>query len=130
MKFPGQAGPRKKVLIIDDDADLAGALAACLAQDGLDVRVCHYGEQGISDAKAFLPDLIILDILMPGIHGIHVLSEFKRAPELAKTQVLVISGMRDHDVEQAVHGLGAEFVHKSGEPQGIVAKAKRCLRIL
>ena len=125
-----QAGTRKKVLIIDDDAALAEALSARLAQDGLEVRVCHCGEQGIPDAKAFLPDLIILDILMPGIHGIHVLSEIKRIPELAKTQVLVISGMRDHDVEQVVHGLGAEVVHKSGEPQGIVAKAKRCLRVL
>ncbi|MBI5622351.1 MAG: response regulator [Elusimicrobia bacterium] len=123
-------GPRKKVLIIDDDADLAAALGAGLSQDGIEVRACHYGEQGIPDAQAFLPDLIILDVLMPGIHGIHVLSELRRIPALEKTRIFVISGMRDREIEEQVIRYGAEFVHKSGEPLAIVAKAKRCLGVL
>lgn len=128
MAGDGRLG--KKVLIIDDDVGLAQALSAFLVKDGLEVRVCTYGEQGIPGAQAFLPDLIILDILMPGIHGIQVLSELKKLPELAKTKVLVISGMGDRGIEEQVLGFGADFVPKSGEPQGIVAKAKRCLGVL
>ncbi|MFA6315984.1 MAG: response regulator [Elusimicrobiota bacterium] len=125
----GQA-PRKKVLVIDDDVAIAEALSARLSQDGLEVRVCPYGEQGIPDAKAFLPDLIILDVMMPGVHGIHVLSELRRVPELAETHILVISGMRNQEIEEQVLALGADFVPKTGEPMGIIAKAKRCLGVL
>ncbi|MBI4678641.1 MAG: response regulator [Elusimicrobia bacterium] len=125
-----QGRPSKRVLIIDDDAAFVQALQARLAKEGLDVRACSYGEQGIADARVFLPDLVILDVLMPGVHGIHVLSELRRIPVLDKTQIIVISGVLDRENEERVLRLRAEFVSKSGDAQGIVAKAKRCLGVL
>lgn len=122
--------PRKRALIIDDDAEFAYALKLQLSKDGIDVQTCHYGEQGLSDAVSFRPDLVILDVLMPGIHGIAVLEELRRTPELAGVQIMVITGLNTPEIEEEVMRLKAHFVPKTSSALGITSKAKKMLGVL
>ena len=59
----------KKVLIIDDEADLAEMMSLCLESEGFSVDMSFNGEEGLEKAQALVPDLILLDILMPEMDG-------------------------------------------------------------
>lgn len=63
----------RRILVIEDNTTLAEGLRLNLVQDGYDVRLAASGERGLADARQWAPDLIILDIMLPGIQGIDVL---------------------------------------------------------
>lgn len=69
--------PNKKILIIEDEAFYSKALGDRLSSEGFDIMKAENGRQGIKVAIANKPDLIILDLLMPGINGMQVLSEIR-----------------------------------------------------
>lgn len=119
---------RKRVLIIEDERDYADLLAQILGQS-FDVSVCLYGEQGLDEAKRVKPDLIVLDVMMPGIHGLHVLRELRKDEGFFDTPVVILSNMRREQVEADAADLGAEFISKKDAVQGLAPLVKRKLGV-
>ncbi|HEY2156262.1 MAG TPA: response regulator [Isosphaeraceae bacterium] len=90
--------PRPRVLVVDDSADTARAMARLLGVQGYDVRVAHDGRAAIDAAREHRPDVILLDIGLPGLNGYEVARAVRRDPGLAGVTLIAISGYgQDHD---------------------------------
>jgi len=105
---PATPAQTLKLLIVEDDKFLRDLEAQKLSKENLSVIVAMDGEQGVALATKELPDVILLDILLPGIDGFEVLTQVKQIPALAKTSVIMLSnfGQRE-DIERA-QKLGAD----------------------
>ncbi|GGD54273.1 response regulator [Croceicoccus pelagius] len=81
-----------KVLYVDDEADIREIACLSLELDpSLEVRACASGAEGIAVATAWQPDLILLDVMMPGMDGPSTLSHLRDAPETASIPVVFIT---------------------------------------
>lgn len=80
------------ILMIDDDADFGALVSAHFTKQGYTVLVAPDGKEGLGKAPAFKPDLIFLDIMMPGLNGVEVLRELQAIDETSEVPVIVMSG--------------------------------------
>ena len=99
---PGPVWPAGKVLIVDDNVDQAVSLAELLEIWGQQVRVAHDGAAGLEAARQFQPDLILLDIGLPGIDGYEVARRLRQDPETREMTLVALTGYgQDEDRSQA-----------------------------
>lgn len=117
----------KRVLIIDDDPDFSDVLRTILEKAGVEVKTCAYGEEGLDLARKSLPDLIILDVFMPGIHGLTALRQLRHDPGTARIPVIVVSSMPWSELEPNTAELDADFVDKGATAQVVAARARKKL---
>jgi DNA-binding response OmpR family regulator len=97
----------KRILLVEDDRFLRRACAASLRQRGFTVIAAADGEEGLRQARAEHPDLILLDLLMPKLAGVEVLRALKADPETKAIPVLILSNSsREQDVSEVI-SLGA-----------------------
>ena len=80
-----------KVLLIEDDPFLSSLLANRLKREGFDVLNVKSGNEAVKSLKAFTPDLVLLDLILPGKSGFEVLEEMKSDPQAPKVPVIIIS---------------------------------------
>ena len=97
---------RATVLVVDDDADVTDTMREILEDEGHRVLVADNGIRALEITREERPDLVLLDLEMPEMDGRHFLSEVRATPELARVQVVVVSGSSD------ARSLGAETVTK------------------
>ncbi|PCI37401.1 MAG: response regulator [Elusimicrobia bacterium] len=81
-----------QVLVIDDDEAMIELLEGCLSKIGYEVTTAPDGLKGINAAEKMKPDLVILDLLMPGMHGFDVCQKMRENPNLLDTKILISSG--------------------------------------
>ncbi len=115
-----------QVLIIDDDQELGEMLRDYLAPDRLTVEIAHSGEQGLRDARAKRFDLLILDIMLPGMTGLEVLQELRKGSDVP----VIMLTARGDDVDRII-GLecGADdYLAKPFNPRELAARIKALLR--
>jgi DNA-binding response OmpR family regulator len=116
----------KKILIIDDDPDVVLAIRMPLESAGYEVRDAHSQESGLVAVEDFRPDLIILDVMMPGIDGFQIC---QRIRQYSNTPLIMLTAL-DHD-EHMLKGLevGADdFLSKPINREILLARAKAVLR--
>jgi DNA-binding response OmpR family regulator len=101
--------PEKKhiLLLIEDNPLLAGLYRTAFEKRGLEVLFAHDGESGLKIAKEKKPEIILLDILMPGIDGFVVLEQIKTSPEMKNTKVIVLTIVKDEKSIEKARELGA-----------------------
>lgn len=120
------------ILLIEDDPMLTELYQTKLEMEGYQVTVATDGEQGVSRAKEVLPQLILLDIMLPKLNGFEVLKILKKTKETAKIPVIVLTNLggekADTDKKLAL-SLGAqEFLVKTFHlPDDIVGKIRSVL---
>jgi CheY-like chemotaxis protein len=91
----------RNVLVADDDEDFRAAIAEMLEEDGCDVVAVANGAAALAaleeaaKGRARLPDLLVLDLLMPGMSGIEMLQRLRKSARWARLPVLVVTGMND-----------------------------------
>jgi len=88
---------QRKVLIIDDDPAMREGLSRMLTQEGFWAAVAKDGEEGLNLARTLHPDVITLDIMMPGLDGWQVLARLKEDPELRRIPVVLLTMMDDRE---------------------------------
>jgi class 3 adenylate cyclase len=100
---PAVTGPRAlgRVLVVDDNASTLDLLSRRLRRDGHEVTSCDNGEGALELLEGTEFDLVLLDLLMPGVSGIEVLRRIKGAPETAALPVIIVSAL--DEIESAVH---------------------------
>jgi DNA-binding response OmpR family regulator len=82
-----------RVLIIDDDPDIRDAVTEVLTLDGHEVYSAAEGEQGLVRCRVVRPDLVLLDLMMPGMNGWDFLKSLRRDEELSRIPVVVVSAL-------------------------------------
>jgi len=98
---------KKKILVIEDEKTLRFLLNQTLAEEGFEVEEAIDGEEGIQKLKESKPDLILLDLLLPGIDGFEVLSRIKRDSDSESIPVIILSNLgQEEEVERGLK-LGA-----------------------
>ena len=115
-----------KILLADDDEELCAMLGAYLAAEGYQIALVHDGESALARAVAESFDLIVLDIMMPGIDGLKVLRELRARKE---TPVLMLTA-RGEDVESVIGlEMGADdYLAKPCNPRVLSARIRAVLR--
>jgi CheY-like chemotaxis protein len=92
----------RRVLVVDDDPRLLHIVAMYLGIEGYDVAMAANGEDGLAEVGKQRPDLIILDIMMPGMDGIEACRQIRANPDTVDIPVLMFSALSgDEDVEKA-----------------------------
>jgi len=89
---PVRAARRSRVLVVDDNVDAATSLALLLKLDGHDVKLAHDGPAALLAARSFEPQVVLLDIGLPGMSGYEVARELRRDPAFAETTLIALTG--------------------------------------
>jgi len=119
----------KKILLIEDDKFLRELMNKKLLTLGYEVVSAADGESGLVMIKESKPDVVLLDLILPGINGFEVLEKAKQDPEIANIPVVILSNLgQGEDIEKGL-ALGAkDFLVKAHfTPQEIVNKLKNIL---
>ena len=119
-----------KILLIEDDKFLRELIIQKLGKEGYDVSEAPEGESGLLKIKEERPDLVLLDLILPGIDGFEVLSRMKKDAELASIPVIILSNLGQKDDVQKGMDLGAEdyLIKAHFTPGEIVEKIKAILK--
>jgi len=120
---------KKTILIVEDDKFLRDLIVQKLTREGFNTIEAVDGEQGIEKIKEEKPDLVLLDLILPGIDGFDVLVKIKEDPVLAEIPVVILSnlGQRD-DIERGLK-LGAKdyLIKAHFTPGEVIDKIKSAL---
>ncbi|MGZ3429691.1 MAG: response regulator transcription factor, partial [Polyangia bacterium] len=120
---------RTAALLIDDDAKLASLVAEYLGQNEVDVTVAGDGERGLAALKKGHFDVVLLDIMLPGVDGLEVCRRIRGLPDRGNTPVLMLTAKGD-DVDKIVGlELGADdYMAKPFNPRELLARVRAILR--
>jgi putative two-component system response regulator len=119
-----------KVLIVDDEAGARNALAILLRREGFEVRDVHSGVAALRECTTFRPDLVLLDILMPGMDGFEVCRCIKATPETRLTPVVLITGLTaTGDRIKGINAGADDFLSKPIDFNELLARTRSLLRL-
>ena len=125
---PAYAAANGRVLVVDDDAALAEMLAIVLRNEGFEPFVCNSGDQALASFHAHRPDVVLLDLMLPGMDGIDVCKAIR-----AESGVPIVMLTAKNDTVDVVVGLesGADdYVIKPFKPKELVARIRARVRKL
>ena len=114
----------KKIMLVEDDPDIQLitrlGLEVC---GGYEVRICASGVQALQSAPAYAPDLILLDVMMPGMDGLATMDALRKLPELATTPVVFFTANSQPEVGQDLRRRGAfDIIVKPIDPNALVER--------
>lgn len=99
---------QKKILLVEDDESLASVYQARLEMEGFDVRHVANGEDALSTAIDYRPDLILLDAMMPKISGFDVLDILRNTPETGDIKIIMLTALGQAKDKERAEDLGAD----------------------
>ena len=115
-----------KILVIDDEPSITNLVSAYLKPEGYEVSTAADGNAGLKAARAFKPDLIILDLMLPGMDGIELLSRLRRE---SNVYVILLTAKTEETDKVVGLSVGADdYVTKPFSPRELTARVKAALR--
>jgi two-component system alkaline phosphatase synthesis response regulator PhoP len=115
-----------KILVVDDEPSIINLVTAYLKPEGYEVYTATDGNAGLKAARTFKPDLVILDLMLPGIDGIELLSRLRRESDV---YVIMLTARTDETDKIIGLSVGADdYVTKPFSPRELVARVKAALR--
>ncbi|MBN2210306.1 MAG: response regulator transcription factor [Sedimentisphaerales bacterium] len=120
---------KKRILLVEDETDMAELAALRLKREGYQVEVCHDGAEGWRRVQTEPPDLVLLDIMLPGMNGVEVLRQMRNNPRLARTPVIMLTARtEDADVIVGLQTGADDYVTKPFSMSVLVARVSAMLR--
>ncbi|MCF8462154.1 MAG: response regulator transcription factor [Flavobacteriales bacterium] len=117
------------ILIVDDEEDILEFLEYNLKKEEFNVHVASSGRKAIEIAQKVTPDLIILDVMMPGIDGIETCKELRDIPKLKNTLIAFLTARNEDYSQIAGFDAGADdFINKPIKPRVLISRIKALLR--
>ncbi len=118
-----------KVLLVDDEEDILDLLRYNLEREGIVVRTATNGQDALKMAKAERPDLVVLDIMMPGMDGVEVCNELRRTPGLENTLIVFLTARtEDYSHIAGYEAGGDDYINKPVRPKVFVNKVQALLK--
>ena len=125
----GATKPPARILVVEDERDIAALIAYHLTKEGYRVRTAEGGSEALQAVSAERPDLIVLDLMLPGFSGYEVLTELRRRPELVDVPVVVLTARREESDRIKGLELGADdYLTKPFSPRELVLRVAAVLR--
>jgi two-component system phosphate regulon response regulator PhoB len=119
----------ESILIIEDEEDILELIKHTVAKEGYKVLTAMSGEQGLELARADLPDLIILDLMLPGLSGIDVCRLLKNDPKTQRLSVIILSAKgEESDIVTGLEIGADDYLTKPFSPRVLVARIRTVLR--
>ena len=120
-----------KILVVDDDQDIVEILRYNLSLNGYDVISAFNGKEAIKKAKLFIPDIILLDVMMPVMDGIEACSKIKTIPSLTNTIIIFLSARSEEFTQiSAFDAGGDDYISKPVKPKILLKKIESILKRL
>jgi two-component system alkaline phosphatase synthesis response regulator PhoP len=125
---------KARILVIDDDVDFIEATKLVLAAGPYDVTVAYEGNEGFRKAKKEKPDLIILDVIMPGKDGFAVAQQLKNDPELREIPLLMLTSFSEKGAYSSIPFSGGltleaeDYIDKPVSPEELLKRVSRHLK--
>lgn len=126
------ASEKKTILVIDDNSDIRNLIQYIFEKAGRSVIHGENGVNGLAQLNAFRPDLVFLDVTMPGISGLEVLREIRRNPDdrLSSVPVMMLSANSSEDEIEEALALGASsYIIKPFKREKIIAEVNQMLQL-
>ena len=114
------------ILYVDDEADIRSIVEFALEDEAdIQLEMCDSGQNAINRAREFEPDLILLDVMMPGMDGPTTLQHLREIPELAETPVVFVTAkVQQHEVEHFKALGAAHVIAKPFDPMSLATKMR------
>lgn len=129
MSTAKSAASAPKVLVVDDDSDIVELLEYNLIKEGYSVVTASNGKKAIEIAKTFIPDLILLDIMMPQLDGIETGRILRSNPEIKNTYILFLTARSEEYSEVAAFDVGADdYITKPIKPRALMSRINALFR--
>lgn len=119
----------QKILVVDDEEPILELLKYNLEKEGYDVRGAGDGVQAVEVAKKFVPDLVLLDIMMPRMDGVEACRQIRAMPELANTFIVFLTARTEEYSEIAAFDGGADdYIQKPIKPRALMSRISALFR--
>lgn len=129
MSTAKSANSAPKVLVVDDDSDIVELLEYNLTKEGYSVLTASNGKKAIDIAKVFVPDLILLDIMMPQLDGIETGRILRQNPDIKNTYILFLTARSEEYSEVAAFEVGADdYITKPIKPRALMSRINALFR--
>jgi two-component system alkaline phosphatase synthesis response regulator PhoP len=120
---------KQKILIVDDEPDILELIEYNLKKEGYQVFLAKNGQEAVAEAKRSLPDLIVLDIMMPKMDGIEACRIMRTMPEFKNTFMVFLTARSEEYSEIAGFNVGADdYIAKPIKPRALVSRINAILR--
>jgi two-component system alkaline phosphatase synthesis response regulator PhoP len=120
---------KTKILVVDDEADIRELVRLNLMREGYDVLECETGEQALQLSRAQIPDLVVLDLMLPGMDGLEVCRKLKADPKTMQTPIVILTAKGEEaDVVAGLEVGADDYVVKPFSGKVLVARVRRLLR--
>ncbi|AIL45011.1 MULTISPECIES: response regulator transcription factor [Elizabethkingia] len=120
----------KKILLIDDEPDILELLSYNLTKEGYLVETAKNGVEGIEKAKELIPDMILLDVMMPEKDGIETCQDLRNIKELEKTLIIFLSARGEEFSQLAGFQAGAnDYITKVIKPKVLISKVNALMEL-
>ena len=118
-----------KILVVDDEADIRELVRLNLTREGYEVLDCESGEQALDVSRSKGPDLVVLDLMLPGIDGLEVCKQLKADPKTARVPIVILTAKGEEaDVVAGLEVGADDYVAKPFSGKVLVARVRRLLR--
>ncbi|MFM9143550.1 MAG: response regulator transcription factor, partial [Bacteroidota bacterium] len=125
------SGPSKltKILVVDDEPDILEIISYNLVKEGYAVKTAENGQDALKVAKDFVPDLVLLDVMMPKMDGMEACKQLRQIPSLKSCFVLFLTAREEEFVEVLSFQAGADdFLTKPIKPRALLSRIEAILR--
>ncbi|MBU0494110.1 MAG: response regulator [Chloroflexi bacterium] len=117
--------PKPKILVVDDDHNVVQIIAVNLRYEGMDVLEAYDGHQALESVAQEKPDLILLDVMMPGIDGIQVCRQLRKDPYSADIPIIMLTAKTmDEDMLAGWEAGADDYLTKPFNPLGLTQRVK------
>jgi DNA-binding response OmpR family regulator len=118
-----------KILVVDDEPDIVELIAYNLEAEGYAVITATSGLEALNRARAILPDLIVLDLMLPELDGVSVCEILRKLPSTAPIPVIILTAWKSEGSRSICQQSGAEeYMTKPFSPRDLVLRVNRALR--
>lgn len=115
----------KKVLVVDDEPFITRSVEFLLRNEGYEVLIAYSGQEALDIATQELPQLILLDVMIPEINGYEVCKRLKAQPETKSAYIMILTARGERIEEQHAYESGAdEFLQKPFSPRKLLARVR------
>jgi DNA-binding response OmpR family regulator len=120
---------KKKIVIIEDEPDILEVLSYNLKREGYDILTATDGVQGLSLVRKEVPDMVLLDLMLPGMDGVEICSAIKKDQQTQNTLIIMVTAKGEESDIVLGLGVGADdYITKPFSPKELIARVKAVMR--